>query len=53
MPKYSEKLISQEIWVIMFPMRKVAIENGCVSGSKIIEKVHNYRHWTDKAEDAA
>jgi hypothetical protein len=36
----------------MSPTRRVALEKRSLSGSKIVERVPNYRFWTDKAKDA-
>jgi len=53
MPKFFKKLRYQEIFVIMRHTRRVALERRCVEGSKIVEKVYNYRFLTAKAGDAA
>jgi hypothetical protein len=34
-------------------MRRAAFGKRFVSGAKIVERVPNYRFWTDKAEDVA
>jgi hypothetical protein len=36
----------------MLPTRRVSFGKRFVSGSKIVDRVPNYRFWIDKAEDA-
>jgi hypothetical protein len=52
-PKLFIKLTYQEIFRYYAVTKKDSLEKRCVSGSRIVEMVHNYRFWTEKAEGVA
>ena len=52
-PKLFIKLTYQEIFRYYAVSNEYSLEKSCVSGSRIVGLVHNYRFWTEKAEGVA